>query len=49
MVTQYYANQPMGPVTKGLFALASYNACPNTVRKLRAQAAAERYDPKSLV
>ena len=48
MVTQYYANQPMGPVIKGLFDLASYNACPNTVRKLRAQAAAERYDPKSL-
>jgi membrane-bound lytic murein transglycosylase MltF len=45
MVKQYYENEPMDPVRKGLFALASYNAGPNTIRKLRAEAAAEGYDP----
>jgi len=45
MIDQYYADDPMDPVTRGLFALASYNAGPNMVRKLREQAAAEGYDP----
>jgi membrane-bound lytic murein transglycosylase MltF len=45
MVTQYYANEPMDRVTKGLFALASYNAGPARIRKLRQQAGAEGYDP----
>jgi membrane-bound lytic murein transglycosylase MltF len=45
MVTQYYANDPMDPVTKGIFAVASYNAGPNRIQKLRTQAAAEGYDP----
>jgi membrane-bound lytic murein transglycosylase MltF len=45
MVTQYYANEPMDRVTKGLFALAAYNAGPNRIQKLRKQAEAEGYDP----
>jgi len=35
----------MDEVTKGLFALASYNAGPDRIKKLRAQAAEEGYDP----
>jgi membrane-bound lytic murein transglycosylase MltF len=35
----------MDPVTKGLFALASYNAGPDRIEKLRDMAAAEGYDP----
>lgn len=45
MVDQYYVNEPMNAVTKGVFAIASYNAGPNMIRKLRAQAADEGYDP----
>lgn len=45
MVNQYYAKEPMDRITKGLFALASYNAGPNKIQKLRKQAAAEGYDP----
>jgi membrane-bound lytic murein transglycosylase MltF len=45
MVSHYYANEPMDEITKGLFALASYNAGPDRIEKLRAQAAAEGYDP----
>ncbi len=45
MVSHYYANEPMDEVTKGLFALASYNAGPDKIEKLRAMAAAEGYDP----
>jgi len=45
MVTQYYANEPMDRVTRGLFALASYNAGPAKIQKLRQEAAAQGYDP----
>jgi membrane-bound lytic murein transglycosylase MltF len=45
MISHYYANEPMDPVTKGLFALASYNAGPDRIEKLRGMAAAEGYDP----
>jgi membrane-bound lytic murein transglycosylase MltF len=45
MVTHYYASEPMDPLTKGLFALASYNAGPNRIESLRPMAAAEGYDP----
>ena len=45
MVREYYANDPMTPVTKGIFALASYNAGPNRIEKLRTEAAAQGYDP----
>ena len=45
MVSHYYANEPMDQITKGLFALASYNAGPDRIEKLRPLAAAEGYDP----
>jgi membrane-bound lytic murein transglycosylase MltF len=45
MVSHYYANEPMDQITKGLFALASYNAGPDRIEKLRTRAAAEGYDP----
>jgi len=45
MVSHYYANEPMDEVTKGLFALASYNAGPNRIEDLRKLASAEGYDP----
>jgi membrane-bound lytic murein transglycosylase MltF len=45
MVSHYYANEPMDQITKGLFALASYNAGPNRIERLRPLAAAEGYDP----
>ena len=45
MVSHYYANEPMDEITKGLFALASYNAGPDRIEKLRRLAAAEGYDP----
>jgi membrane-bound lytic murein transglycosylase MltF len=41
MVSHYYANEPMDEITKGLFALASYNAGPDRIEKLRRLAAAE--------
>ena len=37
------AKKPKDRVTKGLFALASYNAGPNKIQKLRKQAAAQGY------
>jgi membrane-bound lytic murein transglycosylase MltF len=45
MVSHYYASEPMDQITKGLFALASYNAGPDRIEKLRLVAAAEGYDP----
>ena len=45
MVSHYYANEPMDQITRGLFALASYNAGPVRIEKLRRLAAAEGYDP----
>jgi membrane-bound lytic murein transglycosylase MltF len=45
MVTQYYAKEPMEEVTKGLFAIASYNAGPAKIQKLRREAAERGYNP----
>jgi membrane-bound lytic murein transglycosylase MltF len=45
MVNHYYANEPMDGVTKGLFALASYNAGPNKIQQLRKRAQADGYNP----
>jgi membrane-bound lytic murein transglycosylase MltF len=45
MVEQYYADEPMDEVTKGLFAIASYNAGPARIRKLRKEAAERGYNP----
>jgi membrane-bound lytic murein transglycosylase MltF len=45
MVHQYYADEPMDEVTKGLFAIASYNAGPARIQKLRKEAAERGYNP----
>jgi membrane-bound lytic murein transglycosylase MltF len=45
MVDQYYANEPMDRLNKGLFAFASYNAGPARIRQLRAKAAQRGLDP----
>lgn len=45
VIDRYYADEPMTPVDKGLFALASYNAGPAKVAKLRAEAEKIGLDP----
>jgi membrane-bound lytic murein transglycosylase MltF len=42
---RYYKDEPMGPIDQGLFAIASYNAGPARIRKLRAQATEMGLDP----
>jgi membrane-bound lytic murein transglycosylase MltF len=45
IVDQYYADEPMERLDKGLFAVASYNAGPARVARLRKQAAEMGLDP----
>jgi len=45
MIDQYYKDEPMDELNKGLFAFASYNAGPNRIRQLRKEAAARGLDP----
>ena len=45
MIDQYYKNEPMTPLNKGLFAFASYNAGPARVAQLRREAATRGLDP----
>jgi membrane-bound lytic murein transglycosylase MltF len=45
MVDQYYKDEPMTPLNKGLMTLASYNAGPGRVRQLRREAAKRGLDP----
>lgn len=45
MIDRYYADEPMTPLDKGLFAFASYNAGPNRIRQLRERAAKRGLDP----
>ncbi len=45
MIDQYYADEPMTKLDKGLFAFASYNAGPNRIRQLRERAAKRGLDP----
>ena len=45
MIDQYYENEPMTPLNKGLFAFASYNAGPGRVAQLRREAAKRGLDP----
>jgi membrane-bound lytic murein transglycosylase MltF len=45
MEDQYYANEPMDPVNKSLFAFASYNAGPAKIQKARVEAKARGLDP----
>ncbi len=45
VIDRYYAQQPMTDLDKALFALASYNAGPARVAKLRQEAAKSGLDP----
>jgi len=45
MMNQYYANEPMDPLDKGLLTFASYNAGPGRVEQLRKEAAKRGLDP----
>jgi membrane-bound lytic murein transglycosylase MltF len=45
MIDRYYAKEPMDRLNKGLFALASYNAGPAKVAKLRKEAREMGLDP----
>ena len=45
MVDHYYADEPMDRLNKGLFAIASYNAGPAKVSRLRQEAAGRGFDP----
>ena len=45
MMNQYYDNEPMDKLNKGLFTFASYNAGPRRVAELRKEAARRGLDP----
>ena len=45
VIDQYYKDEPMDPLNKGLFAFASYNAGPGRLRQLRAEAKRRGLDP----
>ena len=45
MIDQYFKDEPMDRVNKGLFAFASYNAGPGRVRQLRKETAERGLDP----
>jgi membrane-bound lytic murein transglycosylase MltF len=45
MIDQYYKDEPMTQLNKGLFAFASYNAGPGRVAQLRREAAKRGLDP----
>ena len=45
MIDQYFANEPMDRLNKGLFAFASYNAGPGRVRQLRKEAQSRGLNP----
>jgi membrane-bound lytic murein transglycosylase MltF len=45
MMDQYYKDEPMDKLNKGLFTFASYNAGPGRISQLRKRAAARGLDP----
>ena len=45
MIDQYFDNEPMDRLNKGLFAFAAYNCGPGRVRSLRKEAAKRGLDP----
>jgi membrane-bound lytic murein transglycosylase MltF len=45
MIDQYYKNEPMDRLNKGLFAFAAYNAGPNRIDQFRKLAAKRKLDP----
>jgi membrane-bound lytic murein transglycosylase MltF len=45
MIDQYFKDEPMTDLDKGLFAFASYNAGPSRIRQLRSEAPKRGLDP----
>jgi membrane-bound lytic murein transglycosylase MltF len=45
VIDQYFADEPMDRLNKGLFAFASYNAGPGRIRQLRREAKTKGLDP----
>jgi membrane-bound lytic murein transglycosylase MltF len=45
MIDEFFENEPMTPIDKGLFAFAAYNAGPGRVQGLRREAAKKGLDP----
>ena len=45
IIDQYYKDEPMDQLNKGLFAFASYNAGPGRIRQLRREAEKRGLDP----
>ena len=45
MIDQYYKDDPMDPLNKGLMTFASYNAGPGRIRQLRAETKKRGLDP----
>jgi membrane-bound lytic murein transglycosylase MltF len=45
MINQYFKDEPMTDLDKGLFAFASYNAGPARIRQLRSETAKRGLDP----
>jgi membrane-bound lytic murein transglycosylase MltF len=45
MIDQYYKDEPMDPLNKGLMTLASYNAGPARIRQIRRETARRGLDP----
>jgi membrane-bound lytic murein transglycosylase MltF len=45
MIDQYFANEPMDRLNKGLFAFAAYNAGPGRIRQLRREAEQKGLNP----
>jgi membrane-bound lytic murein transglycosylase MltF len=45
VVDEYFKDEPMTPLDKGLFAFASYNAGPGRIRQLRREAEKRGLDP----
>lgn len=45
LIDQYFADPEIPPLDRQLFALAGYNAGPNRIRRLRAEAAERGFDP----
>jgi membrane-bound lytic murein transglycosylase MltF len=45
MMDEYYKDDPMDPLNKGLMTLASYNAGPNRIRQLRGETAKRGLNP----
>jgi membrane-bound lytic murein transglycosylase MltF len=45
MMNEYYANEPMDQLNKGLFSFAAYNAGPGRIRGLRKLAAQRGLNP----